>query len=218
VDSISNRLKDRLLKPMAVDAADKVSGPSVLKIRKTSTRMEAETRRKPNTVNKLSKVVQEAFFGPLMARWWIYLQDWGYSTPNLHPHLLSLYVKTLTILLHSSGSNTLTLPAMTSAFWEFLLSLRSNPLTNENASILDAILVGFLTIFEINSEDRYKRIIAEEKAKELMETQEWVIGIFEGGEAVEGDGEKRRGLAAAVLLKTREVVEKYERLLMGEMI
>ena len=57
------------------DAAEKMSGPEVLKVRKFSSRMDVEARRKKPAQNKLGKVVAEAFFVPLMNAWSVYLQD-----------------------------------------------------------------------------------------------------------------------------------------------
>ncbi|KAF3938557.1 hypothetical protein ABW19_dt0208717 [Dactylella cylindrospora] len=218
IDTISNRLQTDILKPIAEKAADELSGPSILKVRKFSSRMEVEANRKKPGVNKLSQIVVSAFFGPLMGRWWVYIKDHGNSTSRLLPPLLSLYIKTLTVLLHATGPNNLALPQMTDGFWDLLLSLRHTPIALENSTVLDAILVGFLTMFEVCGEDRDRRQMAEERGKELVETQEWVGKVFEGSDGAEGGGEARRGLAAAVLLRCREVVERYERLLMGDLI
>ena len=102
---------------------------------------------------------------------------------------------------------------MTSEFWDLLLSLRAR--ANEPA-VLEALLFAFLTLLDINEDDQ--RRVAEEQAKELLETQQWVESVFErvGGGSEEGD--RARMLAAGVLVRTREVVEKYQRLLMGELV
>jgi telomere length regulation protein len=101
---------------------------------------------------------------------------------------------------------------MTSEFWDLLLSLRQQ----SDPTILEALLFAMLTLLEMNED---KRRLAEEHSKELLETQEWVTMVFEatgegGGNA---DGERVRMLAASLLVRTREVVEKYQRLLVGEM-
>jgi telomere length regulation protein len=51
-----------------------------------------------------------------------------------------------------------------------------------------------------------------------LETQEWVGNVFErvGGGSEEGD--RVRMLAAGVLMRTREVVERYQRMLMGDLV
>ncbi|KAK6342697.1 telomere binding protein [Orbilia javanica] len=220
IDTISNRLKDSILQPIAAKAADELSpAPNLVKIRKFSTRMEVEASRKKPGVNKLSQIVIPAFFGPLTGRWWVYVKDHGgASSDRLIPHLLGLYIKTLTVLLHATGPNGLMVPQMVDGFWDILLSLRHAKITLENSTVLDAVLIGLLTIFDICREDRDRRRLAEERSKELVETQEWVSKVFEGSDGSEGNGEERKGLAAAVLLRCREVVERYERILMGDLI
>ena len=220
VDALAGRLEDSMIQPMAATAADKLSGPDILKVRKFSTRMDVEARRKKPVENKLGKVIVDAFFAPLTSCWLVYLDDYGKSTPHLNAHLLSLYIKTLTLLLHSCGPNTLFLPQLTSSLWDLLLSIRHNSLSS-TSTVIDAVLLGLLTILEVNSSDSAQRRLAEECPKEMMETQDWVMDVFEGrnaGAAAEGADAKRRALAAGVLVRTREVVEKYERLLLGEMI
>ncbi|KAK6504026.1 telomere binding protein [Arthrobotrys conoides] len=220
IDTISTRLKDTILQPIAAKAADELStAPNLIKIRKFSTRMEVEANRKKPGVNKLSQIVIPAFFGPLTGRWWVYVKDHGgASSDRLIPHLLALYVKTLTVLLHTTGPNGLMVPQMVDGLWDILLSLRHAKITLENSTVLDAVLIGLLTIFEVCKEDRDRKRLAEERSKELVETQEWVSKVFEGSDGSEGNGEERKGLAAAVLLRCREVVERYERILMGDLI
>lgn len=69
VDAITNRLKHTMISPLALDAADKMSGPSALKVRTFSSRMEVEKKRKVIT-NELAKIVAQSFFFPLTGGWW----------------------------------------------------------------------------------------------------------------------------------------------------
>jgi len=57
-------LKQLMMQSMAVEAADKAAGPNALKVRIFFSRIEAGRRAKP-AENKLSKLVDEAFFLPL---------------------------------------------------------------------------------------------------------------------------------------------------------
>jgi telomere length regulation protein len=101
---------------------------------------------------------------------------------------------------------------MTSEFWSLLLSLRPRA---TDVSVLEALLFSFLTLLNVNENN--KRGLAEEHSKELLETQEWVEAVFErlGGGSVEG--ERVRMLAAGVLVRCREVVEGWQRLMVGDM-
>ncbi len=77
----------------------------------------------------------------------------------------------------------------------------------------EALLFAFLTLLEVNEE---KRGLVERHGRQLLETQEWVEGVF--GRMGGGEEEERgRLLAAGVLVRIREVVEKYQALLMGDL-
>lgn len=75
LDRITGSMEKLMISPMAADAADKVTGPNVLKVRTFSSRIEVEKRRKKPVESKLGKVVGEAFFFPLTGRWWGALKD-----------------------------------------------------------------------------------------------------------------------------------------------
>lgn len=69
VDTITNKLKHTMITPLALDAADKVTGPSALKVRTFSSRMQVEKNRKIIT-NELAKIVAQSLFFPLTGGWW----------------------------------------------------------------------------------------------------------------------------------------------------
>lgn len=137
----------------------------------------------------------------------------GENSTHTSPFLLSHLLKTLSLILHASGTSTLSLPQMTSEFWDLLLSLRSRA---TDPSVLEALLFAFLTLLDINETDQ--RRLAEQHAKELLETQEWVGNVFEKIGGGSEEGERIRMLAAGVLTRCREVVEKYQRMLMGDLV
>ena len=105
---------------------------------------------------------------------------------------------------------------MTSEFWDLLLSLRSTSASSDDPTVLEALLFALLTLLDVNED---KRRVAVEHAKELLETQEWAQLVFDraGGGKGDEEGERVRMLAASVLVRAREVVEKYQRLLVGDM-
>jgi len=74
VDRTVKDLEKLMIQPMAVEAADKLTGPNALKVRTFSSRMEVEKKRKKAVPNELAKLVAEAFFFPLTGRWWVHLQ------------------------------------------------------------------------------------------------------------------------------------------------
>ncbi|KAF2772027.1 hypothetical protein EJ03DRAFT_341792 [Teratosphaeria nubilosa] len=213
-----------LLQPLALEAADKsTSHLNAIKVRTFSSRLTDNNRTKRHPPpNNLAKIFNTTFFYPLLTHYQREIA--AYSSSSIWttaPILLTTYLKTLVLLLHASGSATLHLPTLTSDFWDFLLSLRTQ--AGMDITVLEAVLFGLLTLLEVNTDHRR---LAEEQAKQLMETQEWVGLVFEkfggrGGEMVlSGSGageeeEKVRTLSAGVLVKCGEVVEAYQKVLFG---
>lgn len=213
LNSISQSLENLMLQPMALSAADKLSGPNALKVRTFSSRMAVEKKRQKPIPNALAKIVAEGFFLPLTARWRIHLQAYGTRTPHTSPPLLPLFLKTLSLLLHASGPSTLPLPQLTTDFWSLLLSLRSSAAaaaTSSDPTVLEALLFGFLTILDVN-ENNHRRL-AEENPKELLETRAWAEAVWERV----GEG-RPRVLCAAVLSRVADVIGAWERMMVGEM-
>ena len=215
LDTLSTQLTNTMIAPMAASLADKITGPSILKVRTFSSRMSVESKRKKPIANALAKVVSDGFFFPLTGRFFIHLRAYGSSSSSnitFNPFLLSHFLKTLALLLHASGPNTLSLPQMTSEFWDLLLSLRTQALGD--MAVRESLLFAFLTLLEVNED---KRTLVERHGRQLLETQEWVQGVFE--RMGQGEEEERgRMLAAGVLVRVREVVEKYQALLMGDLV
>ena len=82
--------------------------------------------------------------------------------------------------------------------------------------VLEALLFAFLNILEINNND--PRRIAEDHGSELVETQAWVEKTLEnhGGGSAEDD--RVRVLAASVLVRAKEITDKYRRMLVGNVM
>ncbi|KAF2836445.1 hypothetical protein M501DRAFT_996622 [Patellaria atrata CBS 101060] len=211
VESISKRLQRSVMEPLALDAADRLSGPSVLKVRTFSSRMEVEKKRKKVIPNELAKIVSQSFFFPLTGRWWTHLQAYGNQSLYFSPIVLPVYLKTLAIILHASGPSTHSLPQMTSELWDLLLSIRSNA---DEPAILEAWLFAVLMSLEVNED---KQRLAQDHAKALLEIQGWMKLVFD--RLGRGDEDERiRSLAAGVLVRCGEVIEKYQRLLLGDLL
>jgi telomere length regulation protein len=213
VARITNSLTKQLLSPIAAEAADQLSGPNILKVRTFSSRMEVEKRRSKPISNELAKIVADNFFFPLTGRWWMNVRSSGSGGLYTSSHLLPPFLHTLALLLNASGPNTLALSQMTREFWELLLSVRTTA-TNDK-SVLSALLFAFLILLETNED---KERLATEQAKELLETQEWVRLTFEQLGAGSDEDEKIRVLAAGVIVRCQEVVEKYQRRMVGSML
>ena len=223
---ITSSTTQSLLSPLAAQAEATLTGPSILKVNSTRTfysRMDVEKRRQKPIPNALAQIVAQNFFFPLTGRWWINARSSSNKKSAEHTdsiytstHLLPPFLQTLALLLQAAGPSTLALPQMTRELWELLLSVRG--LAGQDSRVLGAVLFGFLMLLETNQEDGER--MATEHGKELMETMEWTKMVFEGlPGGVEGGEENRtRGLAAGVVVRCQEIVQKYERRLMGIMM
>ena len=209
VSKLTSNMARAMLSPLASQAADTLSGPNIFKVRTFSSRMEVEAARKKPIPNALAQIVADNFFFPLTGRWWLQIRS---SSDSIYAstHLLPPFLQTLSLLLNASGPNTLSLPQMTREYWDLLLSVRG--LASNDKTILDALLFGFLMLLETNEN---KERLATEQGKELMETQAWVKMVFEGLGAGSEEDERIRVLAAGVVIRCQEVVEKYQRRMAG---
>jgi telomere length regulation protein len=226
LDAAHTSLENALLRPMALSAADAhTSHLNAVKVRSFSSRMAVQrTKRKP-APNKLAQIFPEAFFCPLINR---FQQDVvAYGSASLWtttPFLLVTLLKTLALLFHAAGPATLNLLSLSGEFWDLLLSLRVRAVGH--ISVLEALLFGILTVLEANADN--PQGVAQGLGKQLEETQQWADMVFErtgqsgrmGMVQQEGQGEeaKVRSLAAAVLVKTGEVMEAQRKILMGDMM
>ncbi|KAJ8059208.1 hypothetical protein OCU04_012179 [Sclerotinia nivalis] len=217
VEALTTNLRNTFLAPLAAQTADTITGPNILKVRTFSSRLSVEKNRKKPISNALAKIVSTSFFFPLTGRFFIHLKAYGSNSSSniaFQPYLLSLFLKTLSIILHSSGQSTLSLPQMTSEFWDLCLSLRTQAISD--VVVQEALLFSFMTILEINEGDL--RGLAERHGRELLETREWVDGVFRGIGAGSEEDERRRLLAAGVLVRIGECVEKWQRLMVGDVV
>ncbi|KAI9668893.1 MAG: telomere binding protein [Alyxoria varia] len=148
-----------------------------------TTRKSRNTKPKKVIRNDLAKGVADSFFFPLTGLW-----QTSSSSTTISKSILSTFIQTLALLFSaaSPSSSSLNLPDLLSEFWPLLLALRHR-CTSDVAS-LEAILFGFLTIFEVSSGD--KRTLGREYGKEIGQTVEWVSEVFE---RLEGGGVGRAG-------------------------
>ncbi|KAB2106324.1 hypothetical protein AG0111_0g5032 [Alternaria gaisen] len=212
VAKISSSMAREMLSPIASQAADQLSGPNILKVRTFSSRMEVEKKRHKPIPNALAQIVADNFFFPLSGRWWLQIRA-NNDSIYASTHLLPPFLQTLSLLLNASGPNTLALPQMTREYWDLLLSVRG--LASKDKNILNAVLFGFLMLLETNEN---KERVATEQGKELMETQAWVRSAFEGLGTGSEEDERLRVLAAGVVVRCQEVIEKYQRRMAGALM
>lgn len=216
LDGITQSLTTSFLGPLAAEAADINTGPDALKLETFSARYKSKSHGKPRVraiPNTTAAILSTYFFSPLTAHFQFALRS---SKPVvLNPSVLALYLQTLGIIVNAAGPSTLSLPQMTSELWDLLLRVRVHVLGDMGA--LKGWLVGMSVLLEVN-EDNMRRI-CDEQGREVVETREWVSGVFERTRGDDGGEENHvKMLAAGVLIKLGEAIEKYQALLMGDLV
>ena len=69
IEATAKEVERSIVQPVALDAADKLTGPNALKVRTFSSRMDVEKRRKKPIANRLAKIVNDSFFSPFVGLW-----------------------------------------------------------------------------------------------------------------------------------------------------
>ncbi|KFA46398.1 hypothetical protein S40293_08574 [Stachybotrys chartarum IBT 40293] len=216
LDSISASLTSSFLAPLAAKAADANTGPDVLKLQSFTARYKSSATRKPRVraiPNTTAALLATSFFFPLTAHFQVALRS---SKPLiLNPALLALYLQTVGIVIHAAGPSTLALPQLTAELWDLLLAVRIHVVGDVGA--MRGWLVAMASLLEVNEGDM--RSICETQGRQVVETREWVGGVFERTRGDDGGEENDvKMLAAGVLIKLGEAIEKYQALLMGDLI
>jgi telomere length regulation protein len=225
LDKIADGLTTRFLAPIAAGAADSITGPDALKLSSFTSRLQgketAVSRSRPRTraiPNTTASIISTSFFFPLTARFQHALRASARSSGVIfQPYLLATYLKTLAVLVHAAGPSTLSLPQMTSELWDLLLGIRGHAVGE--VTVTHAVLMALAALLDVN--EGRMREICESLGREVVETQEWVAVVFERTRGEDGGASEEnevKMLAAGVLIKLREAVDKYRLLLMGDMI
>lgn len=232
LDNLAQTLSQTFLAPLAAEAADAATGPDALKLSSFTSRLNAQsssnTRGAPRPrvraiPNTTASLIATSFFFPLTSRFQAAMRSASATTRGIlfQPALLTLYLKTLALLLHAAGPSTLALPQMTAEFWDLLLGIRGQCVGD--LSITQAVLFGLMALLDVNEGDM--RGLCERHGREAVESVEWVGAVFSnlrGGDVgVSGEGGQEnevKMLAAGVLIRLREAVDKYQAVLMGDLI
>src|SRR5271163_510253 len=74
MDQLALQLEATMIEPMRREAISKLSGPEILQVNRSSSRL-TEKRKPKTTINSLSKIAGHVFLFPLLGRWWIQYHD-----------------------------------------------------------------------------------------------------------------------------------------------
>ncbi|KAF4431795.1 DNA replication checkpoint tel2 [Fusarium acutatum] len=216
LENISQSLTSSFLAPLAAEAADANTGPDILKLQSFTARYKSKSSSKPRMraiPNTTAALLATSFFSPLTAHFQVALRS---AKPIILNHaLLALYLQTLGIVVHAAGPSTLSLPQLTAELWDLLLGVRVNVLGDLGA--MKGWLVAMASLLEVNGGDM--RRLCETQGREVMETREWVAMVFDKTRGEDGGEENEvKMLAAGVLIRLGEAIERYQALLMGDLV
>ncbi|KAG5815420.1 hypothetical protein H9Q74_002360 [Fusarium xylarioides] len=216
LENISQSLTSSFLAPLAAEAADANTGPDILKLQSFTARYKSKSSSKPRMraiPNTTAALLATSFFSPLTAHFQVALRS---AKPIILNHaLLALYLQTLGIIVHAAGPATLSLPQLTAELWDLLLGVRVHVFGDLGA--MKGWLVALASLLEVNGGDM--RRLCETQGREVMETREWVAIVFEKTRGEDGGEENEvKMLAAGVLIRLGEAIERYQALLMGDLV
>jgi telomere length regulation protein len=227
INTLTKTLSQTTIQPLALAAADTLTGPNILKTRTFSSRLTL-AKSKPNRQTPIPKnlhtLLTTSFLLPLTTRLHHTLSSTTSrsSSPSvLTPHLLSLSLRTLLLLQHTIGPHTTHLPTTTHSTLSLLLTLHSQPISTD-PTILPPTLALLLCILDLNTVSP----IAEERlitdfGTQIAELMAWVAGLVNAGKenipTMEGEGEGMpwTALAAGCQVKWQEVGRKFQGRMVG---
>ena len=223
VSAAADRMQSALLQPVAAAAADTLAGrPSQLRLHTFSSRLPARPKAR-RVDNALAGLLADCMFHPLAARLRLSLAAPTSRSPFAVPFLLAHSLKTLALLLAAAGPSTLSLAGLVAEFLGLCVWGPVRGAAARQASVREAVLFGLMVILDTaTGEDKKssEREFVREHAQELLEVQAWCETVFgntpraKGGDELEG---RISQLAAGVLVRCGEIVERYRQEMMGEL-
>jgi telomere length regulation protein len=232
MDNIARQLEHTTLQPMALAAADKLTGPDILKVRTFSSRLSVEKKtaqkakdRQTRIPKDLHKLLAESIYLPLCCRMSLLLS----SRPNTNmttlfePNILRLFLQTLTIVLTTLGPHALQLYTATRETLLLLTSLHMMVKLSTDAVVLPALLQLLLSVLDLNiaggavSEEH----LVTEFGSMIAELVAWagnlgdIVNVPEMRQEEMGMGMPWTVLVAGVQVKWHEVGRKFQGRMIG---
>lgn len=241
ISLLTNIATQDTIRPMALAAAESQSGPEILKITRTSSRLNASKNKSKSKQLSLPQnifnILTNSFYLPLASPLAAILSHTstsrGVSTNTLllHPSILTLHLQTLSLLLHTLGPTGLspfnTFSSITHETLALLTSLRHNIRLSLDGVVLPAMLGLFLALIDITTEigvTAQERLLADPFGTTISELARWVSGLEESGRAPppmkDEDGRGGEGvawtlLAAGIQVRWWEMGRRFQGRMLG---
>ena len=232
-NTVARQIEHSTLQPLALAAADKLSGPDVLKVRTFSSRLEVQRKneekkqeRSKRIPKNLHRLLADSFYLPLCCRMSLLLS----SNVNIarssifEANIIRLFLQTLTIIIHCLGPNAIQLESVTRETLSLIVALHNIPSLALDAVVLPALLQLLLTTLDLSVEagrTAEERLVTE-FGLTMAELIRWAGGLTDGGVSVpivegEGTGMPWTVLVAGIQVRWHEVGRKFQGRMLGLM-
>lgn len=229
VDAITSDLSRTTLQPMALAAADTLTGPNILKVRTFSSRLEVEKKTKQKSKERstripkdLHKLLTESFYLPLCCRMSVLFSSHPQMSRStlFEPHIFKLFLQTLAILINTLGPHASQLNTITQETFLLLTLLHNTTTISLDPAILPPMLQLLLSILDLNIE---AGIVSEERlvtdfGQTIAELMAWIGGLQNMSiPTQEREGMPWNVIAAGCQVKWQEVGRKFQGRMVGLM-
>ena len=232
-NNVARQIEHSTLQPLALAAADKLSGPDVLKVRTFSSRLEVQRKteakqkqRSKRIPKDMHRLLADSSYLPLCCRMTLLLSsNISIATSSIFEgNIIRLFLQTLTIILHCLGPNAMQLESVTRETLSLLVALHNTPSLALDAVVLPALLQLLLTTLDLNVEagrTAEERLVTDFGAM-MAELTRWAGALADGGVSVpvvegEGMGMPWTVLVAGIQVRWHEVGRKFQGRMLGLM-
>ncbi|KAK9358242.1 telomere length regulation protein-domain-containing protein [Lipomyces starkeyi] len=204
VDDAIKKIQVDALQESVTKATEAVAKePGVLRISK---RLQNERHRAANKIsvqkNNVAQIAGKAFFFPLAAHWRYFTKS--ISRNEFGAIMAGHYIKTLAIILNASYPSATDILDMSMELFSILSTIRRDV---SDAMIMESFLTAILVVIDVNEEDT----IINTFSKQLIEIKEYLDANWDGI-----TDQRVHNISAGVLIKITQLLQTYQRRLVGE--
>lgn len=239
---LTNAANQDTIRPMAVAAAQSQEGPEILKVTRTSTRLQVSKDNAAQQQSRTKKISRDIYniltnniFLPIISPLAAILQFASSSagrsinTTLVDPTILTLHLQTLTLIMHTLGPTGLSAPSIYASIVHevltLLIALHHHKVVCD-AIVLPATLGLLLALVDITSEigvAAQERLLADPFGMQVSELVAWVGSLENSGVAPPPTKEDGRGgegvawtvLAAGIQVRWYEMGRKFQGRMLG---